>query len=163
VIFFDRSEWGARYGLGSEDPGPEELVVVHHAVSPRLEAGASLETERAAMRAMERFHVEERGWLGIGYNFGITPNGHVYEGRGWKRSGAQAKGYNRRSIGVVYLVDGRVDDLTPAAIEAHRELLLEGVALGELAPAYRIVGHRDLGETACPGPLVYARLDELRP
>lgn len=165
MILFDRAAWGARYGLGPLDPGPEELVVVHHAVSPRLLPGAALEEERRAMRTIERDHVERRGWAGFGYNFAFTPNGHVYEGRGWQRAGAHAgtSPDNFRSIGLVYLADGRIDDLTPAAVEAVRELLLQGVALGELAPLYELKGHRELKATECPGDLVFARLAELRP
>ena len=45
------------------------------------------------------------GWSDIGYNFLISENGWIYEGRGWKRVGSHRIGYNSRSIGKTYSSD----------------------------------------------------------
>lgn len=164
IVRFPRHAWGSRYGGGPLDPGPEPVVVIHHTASPALLAGASLEAEVTAVRSIERFHVEERGWSAIGYNFVVTPNGHVFEGRGWERAGAHAgtRADNFRSIGVCYLADGNVTRLTDAALEAIHQLLDEGVRDGHLDRNYRLTGHRDHKATDCPGALVYAQLDAIR-
>jgi len=164
-LVINRSRWGAKYGLGSPDHGPEEMVVVHHTVAPAVAPGASLAQEARAVRQIEAFHVEERGWAGIGYNFLFTPNGTIYIGRGWLRAGAHAgsRADNFRSIGMCYVADGREMPLTPAAVEAVRWLIGHGVAEGHLAPSMSVVGHRDLKATECPGDLVYQQIDQLWP
>ena len=70
-----RQEWGARFGKGDLDPGPEQRVVIHHSYKPALKPNASLEMERDAVRGIERHHAIENGWDGIGYNFLFAPSG----------------------------------------------------------------------------------------
>ena len=39
------------------------------------------------------------GWSDIGYNFLVGEDGNIYEGRGWGKVGAHARGHNSDSIG----------------------------------------------------------------
>lgn len=166
MIYTPREEWGAKAGRGSMDPGPEEHVVIHHSYRPALLPAMSVSQERAAIRGIERYHTapEPRGngWEGIGYNFLVAPSGRVYEGRGWKYRGAHAGPVNRNSIGVCLLIDGTTMDPNKEMIDSVRELIADGIALGEIAPDYRITGHRDWMDRTCPGGLVYKRLHEFR-
>src|SRR5690606_21800431 len=99
-----RERWGAEHGRGDLDPGPEKRVVIHHSFRPALDPNATPEEERAAVRAIERFHVENNGWAGIGYNWLVAPSGRIYEGRGWKFRGAHAGPVNGESIGICLLI-----------------------------------------------------------
>lgn len=41
----------------------------------------------------------------LSYSFAIGGDGNIYEGRGWNRTGAHAKGWNSKSIGIVFIGD----------------------------------------------------------
>jgi len=157
-----RERWGAEHGRGDLDPGPEKRVVIHHSFRPALDPNATPEEERAAVRAIERFHVENNGWAGIGYNWLVAPSGRIYEGRGWKFRGAHAGPVNGESIGICLLIDGGVTDPPETAIQAVRDLVADGVELGEISRDYVVSGHRDHMPRTCPGDRVYARLQEFR-
>lgn len=158
-----RAEWGARYDRGALDPGPEPRVVIHHSYRPALTASASASIEIAAVRAIERYHVSDNGWDGIGYNFLVAPSGRVYEGRGWKYKGAHAGPVNGSSIGVCLLIDGTVTEPSDAAVQTVRALLAEGLEQEEIAANYIVSGHRDhMAGRTCPGDKVYARLQDFR-
>jgi hypothetical protein len=157
-----RDDWGAEHGRGAADPGPEPRVVIHHAFKPALEPNATPEEERAAVRGIERFHVENNGWAGIGYNWLVAPSGRIYEGRGWKFRGAHAGPVNGESIGVCLMIDGGKTEPNQATIQAVRDLIADGIILGEISPDYVLSGHRDHMDRTCPGDKVYARLQEFR-
>lgn len=157
-----RAQWDADYGTGALDPGPEGRVVIHHSYRPALATNATPAQEISAWRGIERYHVTTNGWDGIGYNFGVAPSGRIYEGRGWKYRGAHAGPVNGDSIGICLLIDGTVDEPTPAMIEAVQELIAHGIDLGEIRENYTLSGHRDHMARTCPGDKVYARLSEFR-
>lgn len=164
MILIERPGWGAAGGRGPIIAGRSvPWVVVHHTGDSRIVAGSALSHEKAIIRRIESDHVLGRGWQGIGYNFLVTPNGHVFEGRGWGHMGAHAPGKNDESVGVCFTMNGDEGPLTPAAIEAFRELVAHGVEHHHLADGYEVVGHRDVRATECPGAKVYAQLEELRP
>lgn len=48
------------------------------------------------------------------------------------------------------------------AISSVKQLLQFGVAQGFLRPEFVLVGHRDLGQTECPGDKLYTALSQLR-
>jgi peptidoglycan recognition protein len=157
MITVARTEWGAQHGDGSAiAPSPE--VVVHHTVGaprssdPAVEALWMLETE-ADHRS--------RGWLGIGYSWLIMPSGRVYEGRGWRRSGAHTPGRNSSAHGIAFVGDFRATEPTPEAVEAFRDLVRAGVAHGHIREPVKVTGHRDYRATICPGDRLYAMLPGL--
>ena len=90
-------------------------------------------------------------WADIGYNFLVAPDGVIYEGRGWGFRGAHARGYNHRSVGVAFIGDGTM----PMPYPAQQSVLwLLSEAEGRFG-TLRTVGHRDVGNTSCPGDAVY--------
>lgn len=154
-----RTAWGStEHDPAGSAIGRVAIVVVHHFYRPDVPASASVAAERKAMRDVQAYHVQ-KGWDDVGYNFVVFDSGRVYEGRGWGRSGAHAKGANRRSVGVCFAIDGDADDATPAAWAAARELIREGVKLGHIEPDYRVDGHREWQPKSCPGNLVFPHLD----
>jgi N-acetylmuramoyl-L-alanine amidase len=86
-----------------------------------------------------------KGWSGIGYHYVILLDGTVEKGRPDSKIGAHVKGYNSKSIGVVYVggldKNGRAKDTrTDLQKECLKELLKR---LKWLYTTARISGHRD--------------------
>lgn len=141
-----RAEWGAAPADSTTELNPAvvRLFVVHHTASPFRGP--------RSIRGIQQFHQgPERLWSDIGYNFLVAPDGMVYEGRGWAFRGAHAKGHNFESVGVAYVGYGSKPVPAPARraiAELHREAEKR---FGSL----EVVGHRDVGRTACPGDVLY--------
>ena len=80
-VIVARAEWGADETLRA--PGrafaPIRKLIVHHTGSPN-----NPKDPKALIREAYDFHVLERGYSDIGYNFLIDQDGLVYEGR-WAR------------------------------------------------------------------------------
>lgn len=100
-----RKEWKARKRLDFQilPVTPTPYVVIHHGGIRRYcrdQEGCS-----AIVRSYQDFHLDDRGWWDIGYNFLIGEDGNAYEGRGWNYVGAHAPGYNTQSIGICLLGD----------------------------------------------------------
>ena len=105
-----------------------------------------------------RVNVGGNGWADIGYNFGVTPEGEILEGRGWGVLGAHAaKGHNKK-LGIVLF--GKGQDMT-AGEQAGVEWLAAELAR-RLGKPVRIIGHRDISKKGkkCPGPVPYAWLSQ---
>jgi hypothetical protein len=99
---------------------------------------------------VHNYHRNGNGWSGIGYNWWIDFKGNIYEGRGWNQ-GAHASGYNTTSLGIGYQGDFTRQKMPDAQLQAGIELnnwLMAELGLSKNA----IVGHRDVGNTTCPGP-----------
>lgn len=105
---------------------------------------------------------KEQGWKMIGYNYVIDLDGTIEVGRPLTMSGAHCKGWNNRSIGIVYVggvasaVDkrGRLvaakdakgnpipkDTRTPAQKKSLNDLVYK--LLDEYSSIKDILGHRD--------------------
>ncbi|XP_052738831.1 peptidoglycan recognition protein 3-like [Bicyclus anynana] len=135
---------------------PVDLVVIHHSYQPR--ACFNIRDCSAAMRSMQDVHQITNGWSDIGYNFAVGSDGNAYEGRGWDQVGAHAVGVNSRSIGIVLIGDWV--SVVPPAIQmaTTRKLIAFGVKLGYISPDYRIVGHRQVKPTECPGEALFQEI-----
>lgn len=48
----------------------------------------------------QNYHMNQKKWNDIGYNFLVGEDGNVYEGRGWGQHGAHSVSYNSKSIGI---------------------------------------------------------------
>lgn len=107
-----------------------------------------LEGERA-------FHVNGRGWTDIAYGGAIDQAGRVFDCRGaeW-RSAANGDQDLNSSWGAVTVLIGNNEAPTSAAIDAVR-WWRENVWLPLYPHATRVVGHRDLYQTDCPGNAMY--------
>lgn len=191
-----RAEWGADESLKRTTGScrrafyPVTQLFVHHTAGTNFD-----QRPKATMRAIYWFHVVRRGWCDIGYNFVISPDGQIFEGR-WARdyrpweihdsenvrgravAGAHVEGYNSGSVGVSMM--GNYSQVTPppAMRRSLAELLAWEVDRHDLAPkgvhTYRnpvsglhdrlpyIAGHRDAGETECPGNHLYRALPDVR-
>lgn len=177
-----RAQWGADESLGSGTRIARDvhMGIVHHTAHNSSTSVANGYTRAEApglVRAMHRYHTQALGWADIGYNILVDRFGTVYEGRkgGFTNGviGAHAAGWNTGSFGVS-VIGNFVDVQAPAAaIEALTEVIAIKSVIHRIDPtgwtdqvgtgAWRptIIGHRDVGQTACPGR-IHGLLPQIR-
>ncbi|MDR4508914.1 MAG: peptidoglycan recognition protein [Candidatus Brocadiaceae bacterium] len=161
VEIIPRSEWGAKSSTCRTSLKlPVAYAFIHHTAGS---APTTQSAEEAKMRAIQRYHQNDRGFCDIGYNFVIMPSGRIYEGRGWDLVGAATKGYNSKSLSFCWAGNHETSRPTTASLDAGRALLNEAMNEGYLTLAFALRGHRDAASTACPGRYLYAGLTKLDP
>jgi Putative peptidoglycan binding domain len=126
-------------------------LVVHYDGSNLGLAGKPHTSCQAYWKATRKFHMgPARGWLDIGYSFGVCPHGIVMEGRGWQRQQAAQPGGNATWTSCTFM-SGDAEKPTAVQIEAFRELRswLRGKGL-----AAAISYHSRFISTSCPGKIL---------
>ncbi|XP_049879183.1 peptidoglycan-recognition protein LB-like [Pectinophora gossypiella] len=153
-IYVKRQEWHARPPLETKPLStPVPYVVIHHSYIPP--ACKNLVECSYAMRAMQSMHIDQNKWWDIGYNFAVGSDGKAYEGRGFTILGAHAKHFNTHSIGIC-LIGNWNDTLPPShQLEKTKALIQYGVDQGFIREDYKLVGHRQVRPTECPGQTLY--------
>lgn len=98
----------------------------------------------------EQIHAEHlrKGWRGIGYNFYVRKDGSIYRGREENAAGGHTLNYNEVSIGICFEGNFETETMSDAQLNAGRKLI---EYLKPKYPDAKIVRHRDLNATACPG------------
>jgi N-acetylmuramoyl-L-alanine amidase-like protein len=186
--YVSREQWGADQcrPRTAPDYGEVKAVAVHHTVS--LNDYTPEEAPQIVL-AICRYHRNSNGWNDIGYNALVDKYGTIYEGRagGLDQAvvGAQAQGFNSQTAGVSNIGDYSAVPASDAALDAtanyirwklgvHGQPLSGPVTLtsgggtesryaaGARVTVDRVLGHRDVGKTACPGEDLYAQLDDIR-
>jgi N-acetylmuramoyl-L-alanine amidase len=171
-----RAAWGADERLRRRAPtfGVVRAGFVHHTVNANAYSRAQVP---AIIRAIYAFHVLSRGWSDIGYNFLVDRFGRIWEGRfgGVARNviGAHTLGFNHLSFAMSAIGNFQTARPSPEMLQAYGELMawklgINGIAAGDANQRLRgrtlhaINGHRDVGQTACPGIRLYNRLPVIR-
>ena len=122
-------------------------IVLHYSATyPDQDIGA------AEIDVMHR----QRGFKKIGYHYVIRWDGRVEQGRKETEVGAHVKGKNTGKLGICCIgglerktgPDVGVDNRTPEQIAATIRLVRE---LLQRYPGAKVVGHKDLAPTQCPG------------
>lgn len=171
-----RASWGAdgRMRTGSAEYGKVKVGFVHHTVNTNDYSRSDVP---AIIRGIYAYHTQSLGWSDIGYNFLVDRFGREWTGRfGGKRRaviGAQVYGYNHRSTGIAAI--GNFETRRPPREMRKGIGRVLGWKLGlhdvRVGGRYRwmegerfraVSGHRDGGQTACPGIKLYRRLDDIR-
>ena len=146
-------------------------VVIHHTAGTGTAPGLPA---AAIVRSIYRYHAVTRGWGDIGYNYLLAPDGTIFEGRagGDAVVGGHAYCNNVGTIGISLLGNYEHDEVTVAQRNALGKLLpmlaqkyqLDLTAAEDFHGAMRpnLLGHRDLGQTTCPGRNIYNLLPSLR-
>ncbi|MFM7069891.1 MAG: peptidoglycan recognition protein [Actinomycetes bacterium] len=181
-----RAEWGARAPAGSPRYATTlKLAVVHHSATGNAYTQSQVPS---ILRSIQAYHMDGRGWSDIAYNFVVDKFGTVWEGRGGGIErpviGAHAMGFNTSTVGVMVLGDYTQAGVVPSAgaLESVSRVIGWKFALHRIDPATRtsftsggsttisagtvvdlprVVGHKDVGATGCPGS-VYGYLGSIR-
>lgn len=155
--FVTRPQWGARTAKEVTPlKTPVPYVTIHHSYSPPACSG--LEECSKAMQAMQNMHMDKNDWWDIGYSFAVGSDGVAYEGRGWEILGAHAKYFNTISIGICLIGDWRYSIPPAIQLKTAKALIAAGVELGYIRPDYRLVGHRQVRATECPGDALFSEI-----
>ncbi len=174
---YSRAQWGANERLRDQSRpsyGTVKAGFIHHTVNANSYSSAQVP---ALLRGIYAYHTQSRGWRDIGYNFLVDRFGRIWEGRyggvGSPVVGAHTLGYNEVSFAMSAI--GNFDIAAPpqAVLAAYARLFAWKLSLYSIAanaprvyvknrwlPA--INGHRDVGQTACPGRYLYAKLPYVR-
>lgn len=107
------------------------------------------------MKSMQRYHMEEKKFDDIGYNFVVGGDGSVFVGRGWNLIGAHTFGYNAKSIGIGFI--GTFSKVAPTKNQlcAAQKLFEEGLRLNKLTSDYSLYGQNQLTGSQSPGEKLY--------
>ncbi|NDK08511.1 hypothetical protein EOM39_04685 [Candidatus Gracilibacteria bacterium] len=156
-------------------------IVVHHTDTSNKQS--TLE----AIRSIYKYHTITNGWGDVGYNYMIGFNGEIYEGRagGDYTVGAHAIRNNRSSVGIAVIGKYGSDKISDKQYAALKKLVLNltekyGIDLNDTHDYHRdcvgknckfyiesyknstLVGHRDVGNTSCPGDKLYEQIQTLK-
>jgi N-acetylmuramoyl-L-alanine amidase len=120
-----------------------------------LHYSATYDDEDLGAVDIDRMH-KARGWSGIGYHYVIRLDGTVEKGRPDSIVGAHVGGQNSGKLGICCIggltratgPNKGVDTRTRAQTESLVALIR---ALLDKHPGAKVVGHRDLAATQCPG------------
>ncbi|WP_166825788.1 NlpC/P60 family protein [Brevibacterium limosum] len=161
-----RSSWGAKAYRGSPDYASGiKQAVVHHTSGSNSYSAADVP---GIIRGIQAYHQQGRGWNDIGYNVVADKYGRLWHARGGDVSkaviGAHVAGHNTGTFGISVL--GTYNSAAPP--KKTRDAVASAIAwkfsLNGISKATKsnLVGHRDLGQTDCPGDAFYAKLGEMR-
>lgn len=153
-----RQYWKAKPRRGVPVPHVPRKITVHHTSAPTAAAYKGAVT----IQGIQRYHMDTNGWDDIGYHYLIAPDGTVFEGRPPETIGAHVANKNTGNVGVCCIGDfEKADTMTPDQRAVLVELLTVLAKKYKIAGA-NILGHRDQGNTDCPGKKLYADLPKLR-
>lgn len=166
-----RAKWGANesWSRNSRSVDNVHMAVVHHTAHASGSAANSYSRAEAPglMRSFHRYHTRTLGWSDIGYNVVVDRFGTIYEGRrgGFTNGviGAHSAGWNTGSFGVAVMGNFAGSQASAAAITALTDVIATKAAIhgidttatttrvGNGSRRPTVVGHRDVGQTSCPG------------
>jgi hypothetical protein len=177
---------------GCVPPAPPELGevragVIHHTVNANDYDAASAP---GIVLGICSFHIQGNGWNDIGYNALVDRFGTLYEGRAGGLSspvvGAHAQGFNSQTTSIASIGEHSATTLSPEAqlsvirylawrlgkaglnpVTKTSPLTSGGGSLtqhpaGAVVSLPRVIGHRDLGLTECPGEALASQIETIR-
>lgn len=182
-----RAQWGADESIRECCPryAPAvHMAFVHHTVG----SNSYTKSQSAALvRGIYAYHVKNRGWSDIGYNFLVDRYGQVFEGRYGGMTapviGAHVLGFNTGSTGVSLMGTFMTTSPTSSMVASLKNLLAWKLDVHHVPPVgsvvmtsggsdlypagtkrtfNRISGHRDGQQTSCPGTKAYGLLPSIR-
>ena len=114
-----------------------DYIALHHA-----------EASTCTAEQVDRWH-KENGWSGIGYHFFVRKDGSIYRGRPLTTMGAHVSGMNNCSIGIC--AEGKYSTETMPDVQKRAICRLLVYLKDTYYPNAKIVGHKEIGDSDCPG------------
>jgi len=154
--FVPRPQWGAREptAVTSFSLPASHGLIGHHTAGHEC---FTLDECISRMKGTQNYHMDSRGWNDIGYNFLIGEDGRIYEGRGFYRQGAHVSNWNSVTLGFSIMGDFSYKMPNQAALDAVDTLINYMEEKNFLNKnCYEFAGHRDHGNTVCPGDPLYS-------
>lgn len=182
-----RAQWGADESIRRGTPqyaSNLKLAIVHHTATTNA---YPIQDSARIVRSIYAYHVQTNRWNDIGYNLLVDRYGQIFEGRagGVDRAviGAHAAGFNTGSTGIAVIGTFIQENLPGAGVDALQRLLAWKLDVHHVDPRgsvrvtsggssrypagtsvnlRTIAGHRDVGQTECPGDRLFSQLPSIR-
>lgn len=149
TVIHKRSEWGARAAkyVSALVPSKVKYIAIHW---PGSVGKLPVEQIVKQLQGWQDWHMDGRKWSDIAYNEAVDQNGEVWTLRGDNKDGSvKNMGGEVYSILAVY---GSLDTMS----DAMKRTIKERVAVAQKKyPNAKVVGHRELRSTDCPGDVAY--------
>lgn len=144
---------GLQFAMPLETRDETNFIVIHH-------TGSGADNDRdCSAEEIHGWHLAN-GWAGIGYHYVVRKDGTVERGRPHWTIGSHAYGRNYESIGIHLSGDFSISSPTFRQIE-QTALLIANICTDYGLPIDRqhVFGHREVGESSCPGDVLFGLLD----
>ena len=188
---YSRASWGAdesKMGWTPQYLPTMKAATLHHSADSNNYSAADVP---GLMRSIYQYQAVTLGWGDIGYNVVVDKFGRAWEGRAGGLDkmvvGAHAGGFNRYTFGVSMLGNYDLVSVPDAVKQKVAQLISWKFGLfgvdptgqtqltqyggagttakytdGTTVTVNKIFGHRDVGNTVCPGQYGYAALPWIR-
>lgn len=143
-IIEEKYNWSGGFSNRSKT----DYIVLHHA-----------EAVKCTAQDIHSWH-RANGWTGIGYHFFVRKDGTIYRGRPINVVGAHVQGMNSCSIGICAEGDYHTKEKTMPQAQKKSIIELCQYLKKNYYPNAKIVGHKEIGDSNCPGR--YYPLDEIK-
>ncbi len=186
--FVTRAAWRADESSvrGTSAKDALKAVVLHHTAGTN---NYSSSQSAQIVRGILTYHTKTLGWADIGYNVLVDKYGQIFEGRsgGLHRNitGAHSLGFNSGSFGISVMGNYTSASLPSAARTAVARLVAWKLlstfqtsvsgdvswdvttsgtrhSVGSTVSLPRMMGHRDVNFTECPGATIYGQFGNIR-
>lgn len=151
-VIITKAEWGGKPPTGEKEPQTITHITIHHAG----EIMAEDRDPKEAMRALQRFSIEDKNWIDIPYHYCIDLNGNIYEARPVEYAGDTNTEYDPIGHALIEVMGNyEVQKIKPAQIDAI-VVLSAWLAQKYDVPVSNIATHKDYSsQTVCPGKDLY--------
>lgn len=126
-----------------------DRIIVHHTATSR----------HTTVEAIRNYHVHHNGWRDIGYHYLVDNQGRLRLGRPVDLAGAHCKGHNSDSIGLAMIGNFQEKGIGELQINGLYAALED---LCRIYPKAKILGHKELAHTLCPGRYIMEIIREWR-
>lgn len=155
------SEWGMRAPRNRYSTHTPTSATIHNMGTPTalIKPDWTRADSIAALKSVERHHVNTNGWNAIGYHLIVMPDGSVWEGRPLNAIGAHVAKKNTGRIGILFY--GSFDLEAPTAHQLITLYELESWLRNELNIT-RLDTHGEVSPTKCPGKHLQTAVENMR-
>jgi hypothetical protein len=155
-----RASWGARPPVRAdmEQDWDFNMIVIHH----------SGNSGRKDPKDIQSFHMDEKKFDDIAYQYLVLPDGSIAEGRYLAHKGAANAAVNTGKIGILVAGDFQpdfldFDDEEPTSFQLSTVPALVKTLQAEFPAIKKLVAHRDLKpDTECPGDDLHKHMPTFR-
>jgi hypothetical protein len=131
-----------------------DTVVIHYTAAADCPEGDDRSAYARFLRSLQASYLASRGYS-LGYSVAVATVGESWAIRWTDIAPAATKGHNGHTFAILVTVDGDRPASSAAVAEVRR---LVGMAATLAGRSLRIVGHGELGATACPGAGLRAQI-----
>lgn len=159
-----RHSWRARQWKAFNTQSPPRQAFVHHGAESDREAKriTNWTSMYAAMREVQNFHMDTRGWSDIAYHYvvfqarGKIAHANICEGRPVNHVPAAQLDHNTGTLAIcVFGMIDHDDKLQDDTLHAIAQIIRAHPSVTHVG------GHRDVTQTSCPGDMLYHALNDI--